>query len=290
MRTGGTVSAGAGGGMYASHGQAGLNLNSLSGYYRAPLFLTAAALQLMVWTAFEEEARTDKQKQRKEQQQKALLLQQQSQHRQQQQHTTITTSNNNRTTSLGSRTPSNVGSGRPGGSPVTNTPPTLPSYRTPTPPVPLLSSPVSVSPPTSYTAITAGPQRNPNAAANLPYPYYQRGLATMLLSASRYRHLRELARLDVNPYASAGQGGEAAAAGAGAGGAPPGDTPRGNGDVGTGGESLEGVSTVLAGGTHPELLSLQKEEVRVIAGLLDYYQWAQYDNHLMDFAERYCRN
>lgn len=125
----------------------------------------------------------------------------------------------------------------------------------------------------------------------------------MLLSASRYRHLRELARLDVNPYANAYMPHNSSA--------PttstqtdstPGATPRSATADGNTAETAEQPTaavapggstspsgTVLAGGTYPELLSQQKEETRIIAGLLDYYQWAQYDSHLMDFAERYCR-
>lgn len=177
--------------------------------FRAPLFLTVSALQLMVWTTYTEDTR-----------------------RQQGIRKTVKQAKSNVPPSSGSQLES------PQKSPATQ-------------------------------ASQQPPESGATNAALLTYPYFSRGLSLLLLSASKYKHIREQSHLDA-PYGAPSNYLPAAAI-------TPDHRPH----------PTEPESITVAGGTHSSLL--KDSEAKIISGLLDFFQWAQYDNALMEFAERYCQ-
>ena len=139
-------------------------------------------------------------------------------------------------------------------------------------------------------------QRPPSAARNDSaawVPYFAEGVEVMTDAARRYRAVRELANLD----AAVEDGASAMPAAA----SPVSAATRLSGEAlalpagGNGAEDKKGVveeetlrpvgRALVAGGTNS---SLCDPAARVIAGLLDYYQWAQYDVALNGLARVYC--
>lgn len=102
---------------------------------------------------------------------------------------------------------------------------------------------------------------------------YAKGVALLKDAALRYRVLRVRAMLDVT-----GNNTEEVTTTA-----SPAAT---HSDAGSGGDAAApSMGPVMAGGTSAGLCG---EGGGVIVGLLDFYQWAQYDSALINFAERYC--
>ncbi|KAG5476766.1 hypothetical protein CUR178_03951 [Leishmania enriettii] len=121
--------------------------------------------------------------------------------------------------------------------------------------------------------------------------YVAKGVELMTDAARQYRTVREVTNLDA--AAEEGAGGGAAAANSSVGFAATGSEA----GVGSAEERRSvdedksvakqhrGGSAVVAGGTSSALCD---PAARVIAGLLDYYQWAQYDTSLTALAAAYC--
>ncbi|GET89545.1 hypothetical protein, conserved [Leishmania tarentolae] len=146
------------------------------------------------------------------------------------------------------------------------------------------------------TAAAGAGSGNPSrgAAAHCRNPwssYVAKGVELMADAARQYRSVREVANLDATvEEGSSGcalvltnGGGSAATANEGCIGSAEERRP-GDGDKSVA-RPQRGGCAVVAGGTSS---SLCDPSARVIAGLLDYYQWAQYDTSLTALAVAYC--
>jgi hypothetical protein len=144
------------------------------------------------------------------------------------------------------------------------------------------------------------PPSAPNTDTLSWVSYFAKGVEVMTDAARRYRTVRELANLDAL-VEDGGAGAGAAALSSNAATISPTSAaarfdsespmPSGAGNDGeekrvTEEEAIRPVSCALvAGGTNSALCD---PAARVIAGLLDYYQWAQYDVALSGLARVYC--
>nr|CAJ2475319.1 unnamed protein product [Leishmania braziliensis] len=143
------------------------------------------------------------------------------------------------------------------------------------------------------TAGTGGGNPTRGAVAhrrNLWPSYVTKGVELMTDAARQYRTVREVANLDAAVDESAGgsalvgnnNGGFAAANEAGISSAE--EKRPGEGDKSVAKQQRVGCA-IVAGGTSSAMCD---PVARVIAGLLDYYQWAQYDTSLTALATAYC--
>ncbi|KAG5501965.1 hypothetical protein JKF63_04235 [Porcisia hertigi] len=133
-----------------------------------------------------------------------------------------------------------------------------------------------------------------SAAARYPdslLSYLAKGVELMMEAARQYRTMREIANLDAAVEEGCGSGavgannGGGSAGIAGENGINSAEEKRlGGGDKGTV-KQPRGGCAIVAGGTNSALCD---PFARVIAGLLDYYQWAQYDTSLAALAMTYC--
>ncbi|CCW65111.1 unnamed protein product [Phytomonas sp. EM1] len=117
-------------------------------------------------------------------------------------------------------------------------------------------------------------------------PYYTKGTELLVNAARNYRNLREAAMIDSNAEEAAGYNHASVNShtGASVGGCEPNKEPLADGDGRVSGHS-DLPLRVVSGGTNVELCGSSGS---VILGLLDFYQWAQYDASITDLAERYC--
>ncbi|KAG5476484.1 hypothetical protein LSCM1_04196 [Leishmania martiniquensis] len=134
--------------------------------------------------------------------------------------------------------------------------------------------------------------RSARSHRNNPWSsYVAKGVMLMTDAARQYRTVRELANLDAST--EEGAGGTAVVANSSGGFAAPGiEAGLGTAEEKRAGEEDRSVAkqhrggcAVVAGGTSSALCD---PAARVIAGLLDYYQWAQYDTSLTALATAYC--
>ncbi|KAG5502235.1 hypothetical protein GH5_05206 [Leishmania sp. Ghana 2012 LV757] len=121
--------------------------------------------------------------------------------------------------------------------------------------------------------------------------YVAKGVELMTDAARQYRTVREVANLDAAAEESAGGGAVAAnssvgfAATGSEAGVGSAEERRSVDEDKSVAKQHRGGSAVVAGGTSSALCD---PAARVIAGLLDYYQWAQYDTSLTALAAAYC--
>ncbi|CAG9576507.1 conserved hypothetical protein [Leishmania major strain Friedlin] len=140
---------------------------------------------------------------------------------------------------------------------------------------------------------TGGGNPSRGAAAHRKNPwssYVAKGVELMTEAARQYRAVREVANLDGSAEEGTNgcavvfsSGGSAATTSEGCIGSAEEKRPV-EGDKSVA-KQQRGGCAVVAGGTSS---SLCDPAARVIAGLLDYYQWAQYDTSLTALAAAYC--
>lgn len=330
------------------------------GVYRAPLFLTAAALQLMIWSAYEEgEKKWNRMAQRKP---PLPESQEMGKGAMKQDGLSYFDPSGNANPSFLSSTNASSRASPVGGMPVT-----FPTMTTASHGGPRSSGTMNGGTTSSTFTITTPPSTvfPPSLA------YYAKGVDLLRLAASRYRIFRDQAHLESQygatgtwfPFSHPTQGSRTTAANSGPPTVPCALSSSGLLHLSGRNREKEGgregffsspsttpssvpPPSTIAGGTNAELLarsalptlsfnrqggsgsryagsntssnggniyygnpsncgmggslsssnegsinniSRVPREVRVMAGLFDFYQWAQYDANLMEFGDRYCK-
>lgn len=311
-----------------------------AGIYRAPLFLIASALQLMIWSAYEEgEGKWKRRKEKKkEDEEDEDGEEQENIHNTKEMVKKEEMEENIQKTLMSSSSRFNAsGKKKTFG---TSSPPPPPSYITTSSTVAGGAAGAGTNPTTSSSSSTTS-SSNSNShcyssasfcsfTSPSPTTYYSEGMRLLRLAASRYRSFRDQVRLetplcDMNALFPSSNSASSSDSGDPAEGTvPPAVTIAGgtNADIlsrsaltvfawsgsgaghrGTGNRahhtSSSGLHSTSSSTSQPSsplqedifhLRSRVPTEVRVMAGLFDFYQWAQYDANLMEFAERYCKS